>query len=118
MNVFYVCCAGGAERPCNTVIESQLWDRLKDELQASGQRCYCKCCKARYKTKFGVMVQIVIKGQATYCRAELPPCNIEDAKFVMMEKDFQEHKTPEALLSALPMIAPLDKKIFLTQAVN
>ena len=88
--MFYLCGAGGAEQPCNTVIERQLWDRLKDELQASGQRCYCKCCKARYKTKFGVMVEIVIKGQAMYCQAEFPPNNVQDAKLMKMEKDFQE----------------------------
>ena len=75
-NVFYICCAGGAEWPCNTVIESQLWDRLQDELQASRQRWYCKCCSARYRTKFGVMVEIVIKGQPMYCHSELPPRDV------------------------------------------
>ena len=53
-----------------------------------------------------------------YLQAELPPFNVQGAKFVMMQKDFKEYKTPEALLEALPMIAPLDKKIFLTQALN
>ena len=52
------------------------------------------------------MAEIVIHGQALYCQADLTPCDVQDAKL------------PESLLEALPMIAPLDKKIFLTQALN
>ena len=55
-----------------------------------------------------------------YFHAELPPFYVQDATFkfdhvLMTKKGFKEYKTPEALLEALPMIAPLDKKIFLAQ---
>ena len=46
-NMCYVCRAGGAAWPCDAAIESQLRDRLKDQLDASGQRRYCERCEAR-----------------------------------------------------------------------
>ena len=80
-SVFYIHCAGGAAWLCNAVSESQLWDRLKDQPEASGQRWYCTCCEARYRTKFGVVVETVMKGESAYFHAELPHfylrCNVQ-----------------------------------------
>ena len=70
------------------------WDVFKEDLAATGQRWYCKCCYAKYKTKYGVL-------------AELPPFDIQDAKFMRLERDFKQYTSPEALLAALPNVHPL-----------
>ena len=78
-----------------------------------GRRWYCGICRARYKTKYGVLVEIILNGKAMYCKADLPPHAIQDAKLMKIEEDFKEYSTPEALLAALPRVSPLDRKVFL-----
>jgi len=116
-NVYYTCKAGATLWPCNTVIESQAWDRLHQSAYACKQRWYCGICNAKYKTKYGVMVEILMaegdKQVAMYAMAELPPFDLQDAKLMKIEEDFSEYKTPEALLNALPKIAPMDKTTFM-----
>ena len=99
--------------PCNTVIEAMAWDRLKDDLEATGQRWYCKICTAKYKTKFGVLVEMINGNQACYCMAELPPADIQDAKMLKIEETFKQFTTPQELLDALPKIKPLARGEFL-----
>ena len=111
--VYYVCIAGGSIYPCNTVIEATAWDRLIDQLEATGQRWYCKMCHAKYKTKYGVLVEFINGSQACYCRGELPPFDIQDAKFMAIEQHFGQYKTPAELLAALPTIHPLARGDFL-----
>jgi hypothetical protein len=113
--VYYICLAGGTVWPCNTVIEAMAWDRLKDEMEATGQRWYCKCCRAKYKTRFGVLVEMINGNQACYCMAELPPADIQDAKLLKIEETFKQFTTPQELLDALPTIKPLARGDFLKE---
>ena len=115
-NVYYICKAGGTGYECNTLILSQEWD-LFNPIGSTGQRYYCQCCTAGYKTKFGVCVEIIVKGKAMYCLAELPPFDLTDAKCMKIEEDYQEFKTPEALLENLPKIKPMDTTTFLRPAL-
>ncbi len=92
--VYYICTAGGTEYPCNTVIEAMAWDRLKEEMEATGQRWYCKCCHAKYKTKYGVLVEMINHNQACYCKGELPPFDIQDAKLMKIAEDFSQYTLP------------------------
>jgi hypothetical protein len=117
-NVYYVCKAGAALWPCNTLIISQEWDRLHQDMTATKQRWYCKECTAKYKVKYGVMVEITIDSRAFYAVAELPPWDIQDAKLMKIAEDYEQYKTPEELLAALPKIMPLDKKQFLMPTKN
>lgn len=116
-NVYYMCRAGPALWPCNTVIESQAWDRLHQSAYACKQRWYCGMCNAKYKTRYGVMVEIMLvqdgKQVAMYALGELPPFDLQDAKLMKIEQDFTEYKTPEDLLNALPKVAPMDKATFI-----
>ena len=110
-NCYYVCMAH--KPPCCSLIESKAWDRMhKDDLAAVGQRWYCDCL-ARYKTTWGVLVEIVMQGSYMYCRAGLPPESLKDAKAMQIQKSFASYKTPEALLAALPTIEPRDQKTFI-----
>jgi hypothetical protein len=117
-NVYYVCKAGAALWPCNTLIISQEWDRLHQDMTATKQRWYCKECAAKYKVRYGVIVEITIGNRAFYAAAELPPWDIQDAKLMKIAEDYEQYKTPEELLAALPKIMPLDKKQFLTPTKN
>eukprot|EP00974_Lingulodinium_polyedra_P063392 6120805-Lingulodinium_polyedra.AAC.1 len=60
--MFYVCFAKTGhdwEDPrCKTVIAAAIWDKLHDDRLAVGQRWYCRRCPARYKTSFGVVVEL------------------------------------------------------------
>ena len=118
-NVYYVCKSGHLQWPCNTAIESMAWDRLHDDPQAVKQRWYCKMCTAKYKTKFGVLVEFVLeqggKKVAMYALGDLPPFDIQDAKLMKIEETFSAYKTPEALLAALPKVTPLDRTHFLKE---
>ena len=60
-----------------------------------GQRWYCKRCTAKYKTKFGVLVEMINNDLACYCRGELPPFDIQVAKMMQIEEDFKQFTTPK-----------------------
>ena len=112
------------------MILAESWDRLKDDPAATKQRWYCSC-GARYKTKYGVLLEVGIqKGideegepiwMANYCRAELPTQDIMDAKLCKIEEDLKERHgeakvsqmSPEDVLRSLPNIKPLDEGAFL-----
>ena len=86
--VYYVCIAGHADYPCNTVVEAMAWDRFKEDLEATGQRWYVKMCHAKYKTKYGVLVGMINGSQACYCLGELPPFDVQGAKLMAIEQHF------------------------------
>ena len=115
-NVYYVCMAGGSANLCCTLIESMAWDRFKDQLEATGQRWYCKVCGAKYMTRFGVLCEIVTGGKALYCRAELPPHDMQDAKCMMIEQRFHAAQTPQELLDSLPKVSPMERGYFFHEA--
>ena len=111
-NVYYICMAGGEGYECCTVIESLCWDRLHDDPKATTQRWYC-ICMPKYRVKFGVLCEISSGERCLYCKAELPPHDLPDAKGMMIETRFKGCKTPEALLDALPRISPVERGSFL-----
>ena len=88
---------------------------MRSDLTKTGQRWYCNCCGSRYKTKFGMLIEIIIgeDTQAMYCKAELPPPDIQDAKNMMIQRTFKHCSTPSELLAAIPVISPLDRSEFL-----
>ena len=107
-NVYYICKAGGTDYPCNTLILSDDWDRLHAEPDAVKQRWYCPVCHTRYKTKFGVLTEIldVPKASAYYALAEFPPDGLKDVKMMAIEEKFKHCSTPQELLASLPKIVP------------
>ena len=118
VNVFYACLAGGEGHQCGTVIESKMWDTFKEELEATGQRWYCRVCDARYRTSFGVLMEILVGNNAMYIKGSLPPRGIQDAKMMFLESEYANYTSPKALLDALPDVSPLDKNVFMSQAIR
>ena len=107
-NVYYICKAGHADWPCNTLILSDKWDRLHADPEAAKQRWYCPICNTRYRTKFGVLTEIIdlSKASAYYALAEFPPDGLKDVKMMAIEEKFKTCSTPQELLAALPKIVP------------
>ena len=64
-------------------------------------------CHAKYKTKYGVLVKLINGSKACYCRGDIPPFDISDAKLMMIEEQYTQFPTPEELLAALPKSTPL-----------
>lgn len=102
---FYICLAGGADYPCYTVIPSKTWSTKHEDPLASKQRWYCICCGACYKTKFGMVIEIEIRGQFYYVKAPIPPENLEDTRAMYLEQTLAP-KSPEDLLQKLKDVAP------------
>ena len=94
------------------------WDRFKEDPAATGQRWYCKMCHAKYKTKYGVLVEMINGSQACYCLGELPPFDIQDAKMMAIEQHFSQYNSPAELLAALPTIHPLARGDLLKETSN
>ena len=115
MRVFYDCEAGGKGYECCTMILSKHWGQLHKEFTATGQRWYCKRCGTRYRTKFGVIIEIVIKGVPYYARATFPEGDWLDVKFLAVERAFSGYSSGQALLDALPEVKPLDKGMVLEE---
>ena len=109
-NAYYICRAGGCQ-PCNTVIQAQAWDRFKNEPAAKGQRWYCHC-HAKYKTAWGVLIEIYRDGVACYCLANLPPANMFDVKGMLIEQRFKHVKNATELYEAIPRVTPLSSDAF------
>ena len=92
---YYVCLAGGSEYPCGTVMEASAWDRLHpDPLQAK-QRWYCNVCSAKFRCKFGVLLQVMLppcdahpQGSTQWMRAEVPDRDHEDVRAMRLEEEF------------------------------
>ena len=73
LRVYYVCRAGAAEWPCDTLILSKEWHRMHKDPMASKQRWYCEECDAKYKTKYGVVCELLMgDGNLRYCAAPIP----------------------------------------------
>ena len=122
---YCICRAGGAEVKwqCGAFILSDIWDRMIDDPMATGQRWYCKVCPAKYKTRYGVMVEIIVQGAAHYCVADIPPQHLQDAKFMSTQRRFRAMlstmTSAEQLYNVAPRARPMDRGAFLTsRAVN
>ena len=75
MRVWYICQANqGAGWPkCNTLISSKQWGTLHEDPLAPKQRWYCGVCGTRYKTNFGLLIEIKHQGLGCYILVDFPP---------------------------------------------
>jgi hypothetical protein len=118
---FYCCRAHGmgTENECGALIPSEVWGRLHEDPEASGQRWYCNLCQllwrqqCKYKTKYGVVIEMRMKSaegvlEYMYCWAELPPQGVQDTKCMMIEQQYalKPGITAKELLAALPRCRP------------
>ena len=61
-----------------------------------------------------MLVETTMENVALYCKSELPPDHVYDAKMMNIQGDFKGYDTPKELLDALPRISRLDKSAFLS----
>ena len=108
---FYICMAGGADNTCYTVIPSKVWATKHVDPLAPKQKWYCNCCGAVYRTKFGMIIEIEIRGQFYYVKAQIPPDNLEDTRAMYLEQTLAP-TSPEDLLDKLKNVAPHRSAIF------
>jgi len=114
---FYVCMRliNETER-CGTVIISKIWDRLKEDPLATGQRYYCNCCNAKYRHASGSLLQIQVPGSdPAFCRATNPPRDNEDVKAMYLEDEL-DPTSPADLYNRIPEAIPHAEGTFLRQA--
>ena len=103
---------------------------------ATKQKWYCPSCGSGYKTKFGVIIEMVVnrkefdfpeaeedeehfeiaKGvwskewMGLYCKADIMPQQFQDLKASCIEKYNPECTTPAQLLDAIPELRPIQRK--------
>ena len=58
---------------------------MKEDECATGQRWYCKICSARYKTKFGMLIEIRNYQHVYFALTKCPNMDIEDVRAMHLE---------------------------------
>ena len=118
LRAFYKCDAGGKANVCGTVICSKHWKRrFENDPEAAGQRWYCKASFARYKTKYGVLVELRDEFGNVYWISCDFPGEWNDVKWMAVE---EAHKatSPRELFDMLEEIHPYTGDGFLRPATR
>ena len=108
---WFLCMAGvGWGGKCATAIASKRWETMLADPLATGQRWFCLCCPARYRPKYGMLVQLAIRNSQTgnidyfYALSDVPD-DEQDIKALHLESTYNP-SSPEALFDALPEVLP------------
>jgi hypothetical protein len=102
---FFFVCLGGGDNPCMTILESKEWEPKSGiPLNPNGWRCKCG---TNYKTKFGVICEIMAQGYdgILYCKAPVPDEHVNDVRAIMHELKIKPD-SPKALYDAVPVCKP------------
>ena len=103
---WFMCLAGGSTWPCMTVCPSKSWTRRFSDPTASKQRWFCTECSARFKTKFGCLIEIVsVSGVRCFVRATVPDMDVQDIRAMHHERIYQGRDSQQ-LFDLLPVIPP------------
>ena len=120
---YYVCRAGPKGSECDCMITSKDWARKFGDPAASRQKWYCGICGSKYRTSFGMVVQLCLKSEegvvTTYlAQSRVPPKSLQDAKLMMVEAAFSNNTiTPHELYAAIPSVKPVGEGEWLSQVV-
>ena len=79
--------AGEADGCCGTVIVSKAWLRKLAEPWASGQKWYCNCCTAKYRTTMGMLTEIHASDGSVYWIVSSFPGGMNDVKWMAVEEN-------------------------------
>ena len=88
LRAWYICLQDckGTQPPCGTLIPSKTWKRRYEDMSASKQKWYCVCCETRYRTKYGMLVEVHAKGLSTFMLAEVSNKDVEDVRAMYLDK--------------------------------
>ncbi len=105
---FYICRGklGSPTDFCWSVIPSKEWERKMEDPLASKQRWYCNSCGARYKTAWGMLIEILTADAVMYVQADIPDMNVEDIRAMYLE-DRLKPTDPEDLYARIRDLAPV-----------
>ena len=97
MRAWYVCMMDGNGQwdPCGTIMPAKHWLRRFDDVGSSKQRWYCVCCGTRFKTKFGMLVEIHITSPAPtsiFMRSEISNLDVDDVRAMYLYLEYLDHK--------------------------
>ena len=77
------------------------------DVGATHQRWYCVCCGTRFRTKFGMLVEVHIRHASTFMLAEVTDKDVEDIRAMYLEKKW-EPKDHLHLWELIPDFQPID----------
>ena len=91
MRAWYVCMMDGNGQwdPCGTIMPAKHWLRRFEDVGSSKQRWYCVCCGTRFKTKYGMLVEIHIttpKPTSIFMRSEISNQDVDDVRAMHLER--------------------------------
>jgi hypothetical protein len=93
LRAWCICQAGHAGWECNTLMCSRHWRRRWEDpgTTLAGQRWYCVIhgCHARYKTRFGMLVQVLTQNLSTFMLAPCSDKDVEDIRAMALEERYQ-----------------------------
>jgi hypothetical protein len=112
MRAWYVCMSDGNGQwePCGTIMPAKHWHRRFEDVGSSKQRWYCVCCGTRFKTKYGMLVEIHITSPAptsVFMRSEISNQDVDDVRGMYLEHKLQptDHKD---LWEKIPDFTPME----------
>jgi hypothetical protein len=70
---------------CYTVTPSKTLSTFHTDPMASRQRWYCICCGAKYKKRFGMLIEIEDHGSFYYAKTDYPSPDLEDLRALSLE---------------------------------
>ena len=109
LRAWYVCLQdwGGTWGVCGTVMPSKQWKRKFEDVGASKQRWYCVCCQTRFRTSYGMLVEVHTRGVSTFMLAEVSNRDVEDVRAMFLEKELKP-KNHRDLWEKIPDFTPMD----------
>jgi len=94
-------------KPCGTVIASKRWPRRFDDPSSSRQKWYCACCKVKYATRWGMLVEVVARSMSFFCCSPVTEGDIEDVRAMYLEKKMPSRFTPQQLYDSIKDVESL-----------
>ena len=79
---------------------------------ATKQRWYCVCCETRFRTAYGMLVEVHTKGVSTFMLAEISNRDVEDVRAMYLEKTLQPKEHMD-LWRKIPDFTPIDPEAIL-----
>ena len=105
IRTFYICTAKWGQERCRTLATSSRWLRKQADPLAYKQVWYCPVCGAKYRTTFGVILQMISGGQEKFVRATFPEHGMQQVKWTSVQRSYRQATTAEELLAAIPEAA-------------
>eukprot|EP00959_Pyramimonas_sp_CCMP1952_P134841 2821739-Pyramimonas_sp.AAC.1 len=88
---------------------SKQWKRKFEDIGSSKQKWYCVCCQTRFRTAYGMLVEVRIKGVSTFMLAEVSNKDVEDARAMYLDKKLNP-KNRNDLWQKIPDFTPIDPR--------